>query len=193
MGNFFSQAGTLLVETLFSIYIVSVLLRFLFQIVRADFYNPFSQFLVRFTNPPLLPLRRVIPGLGGIDLASVVLLLLLQALKLFLLAAIQGVTPQPGIMLVLAVAQLLQLTLWVFIIAIFIRVLASWFATPYGHNPLLDLVTSLTEPLLRPARRYIPPMSGVDLSPIAVLLILQLLLLLISNLLPVVLGALGSP
>lgn len=189
MGNFFTQAGVLLIETLFSIYIVSVLLRFLFQIVRADFYNPFSQFLVRFTNPPLLPLRRVIPGLAGIDLASVVLLLLLQALKLFLLALLQGFAPQPGMIVILSVVQLLELTIWVFIIAIFVRVLASWFANPYGGNPFLDLVTSLTEPLMRPARRFIPPMSGVDLSPIAVLLILQLLLLLISNLLPALLSA----
>lgn len=190
MENFFIQAGTLLVETLFSIYIVSVLLRLLLQISRADFYNPFSQFLVRFTNPPLLPLRRVIPGLAGLDLASVVLLLVLQLLKLFLLALLQGYTPQVGMVVILAIAQLLELTIWVFIIAIFIRVLASWFTAPYGGNPFLDLVTSVTEPLMRPARRYIPPMSGVDLSPIAVLLILQLLLLLISNLLPALLSPL---
>jgi len=191
MGNFFSQAGGLLIETIFSIYIVSVLLRFLFQMVRADFYNPFSQFLVRFTNPPLLPLRRVIPGLMGIDLASVVLLLALQILKLYLLALLQGYAPKVGVLIVLAIAQLLELTLWVFIIAIFIRVLASWFSNGYARNPLLDLVASLTEPLMRPARRYIPPVSGVDLSPIAILLILQLLLLFITNVLPAILTALG--
>lgn len=186
MGNFFTQAGSLIVQTVFGIAILTVMLRFLLQLVRADFYNPFSQFLVKFSNPLLLPLRRIIPGLGGIDLASVVLLLLLKGLELFLLLALAGGAPQLGLIVVIAIADLIELVLWIFIVAIFVRVLASWF-NPHGGHPLMDLLISLTEPLMRPARRLIPPLGGMDLSPIAVLLLLQIGLLLLHNLMPTLL------
>ena len=181
MNGFFADAGILIVTTVFGLYIFSVLLRFLFQLVRADFYNPFSQFLVRFTNPPLLPLRRVVPGFGGIDLASVVLLLILESLRLNLVAKQQCVSPSFVPLFVLAIFELLETTLWIFIIAVFVRVLASWFM-PHSDNPIMDLLVSLTEPLMRPARRLIPPISGLDLSPIAVLLLLQIGLLLMGYL-----------
>lgn len=181
MNGFFADAGILIVNTVFGLYIFSVLLRFLFQLVRADFYNPFSQFLVRFTNPPLLPLRRVVPGFGGIDLASIVLLLTLETLRLYLVAKLQGVSPAFVPLFVLAIFELVETTLWIFIIAVFVRVLASWFS-PHSDNPLMDLLVSLTEPLMRPARRLIPPISGLDLSPIAVLLLLQIGLLLVGYL-----------
>lgn len=187
MGNFFTQAGSLIVQTVFGIVILTVMLRFLLQVVRADFYNPFSQFLVKFSNPLLLPLRRIIPGLGGIDLASVVLLLALKLLELFLLAALAGGVPHFGLLLIIAITDLIELVLWIFIIAIFVRVIASWL-NPYGGHPLTDLLNSLTEPLLRPARRLIPPIAGMDLSPIAVLLLLQIGLLLLHNLVPALLA-----
>lgn len=178
MGSYFTQAGVFLIETLFGLYISALLLRFLFQLVRADFYNPFSQFLVKVTNPPLLPLRRIIPGWGGIDLASVVLLLALQVLKLLLVVLLYGRSATPAGLALLAVAQLLELVLWVFLIAILVRVLLSWVA-PYSRHPLTDLLYSLTEPLMRPARRWIPPIAGLDLSPILVLVLLQLALMLL--------------
>lgn len=184
MGNFFIQAGSLIIHTVFGLFIVTVLLRFLLQIVRADFYNPFAQFIVKLSNPLLLPLRRIIPGVGGIDWASVVLLLILQTVKLLLLGILSGYGVQPVALALRAVVELVELTLWVYIIAVFVRVLASWFASPYGGNPLMDVLISLTEPLMRPARRLIPAVSGIDLSPIAVLLFLQILLLLVANLTP---------
>lgn len=190
MSTFFVQAGSLIIHTVFGLFILTVLLRFLLQLVRADFYNPFAQFIVRFSNPLLLPLRRVIPGLGGIDLAAVVLLLALEWLKLFLLAALAGSSPPIPFLLLAGVIDLLELTVWVFIIAVFIRVIASWF-NPYGDNPLMEAVTQLTEPLMRPARRMIPTFSGIDLSPIAVLLLLQIVLLLLANIGPALAGSLN--
>jgi YggT family protein len=178
MSGYFSDAAVFLVETVFGIYILMVLLRFLFQLVRADFYNPFSQFLVRLTNPPLLPLRRIIPGLGGIDVASIILLLALQVLKLFLIVLIRGHIANPIGMVVLSLAQLLELTIWVFLVAIFVRIILSWLA-PYSDHPVTGLLISLTEPLMRPARRLLPPISGLDLSPIIVLILLQLTLILV--------------
>jgi YggT family protein len=178
MSAYLGQAAVFLVETVFGIYILMVLLRLLFQLVRADFYNPFSQFLVRLTNPPLLPLRRIVPGLGGIDVASIILLLALQVLKLFLVVLINGYAATPIGMVVLSLAQLLELTVWVFLIAIFVRIILSWIA-PHSHHPMTALLISLTEPLMRPARRLLPPISGLDLSPIIVLILLQLTLMLV--------------
>lgn len=177
----FGQAAVFLIDTLFWLYILAVLLRFLLQVVRADFHNPFSQALVVITNPAVLPFRRVIPGLYGIDLASVVLLLVLQCLKNYIIGLIYGYPYKLVGLVVVSAVQLLQLTIYVFIVAIFIRVILSWIA-PYGrYNPAMGLLISLTEPLMRPARRLVPPISGLDLSPIGVFILLYLTLILIVS------------
>lgn len=180
MTPYFSQAGLYLIQVLFGFYILAVMLRLLFQLVRADFYNPFAQFLVSLTNPPLLPLRRVIPPAGGIDLASVVLLVGLQMAEIYLLAWLQGTRAAFGGVLLLSVARLIELAVWVYIVAILIRVVLSW-VNPHGmgRHPVGDLLYSLTEPMLAPARRLIPNLGGLDISPIAVFVLLQLTLILI--------------
>nr|VFJ61147.1 MAG: YggT family protein [Candidatus Kentron sp. FM]VFJ67125.1 MAG: YggT family protein [Candidatus Kentron sp. FM]VFK12676.1 MAG: YggT family protein [Candidatus Kentron sp. FM] len=169
-------AGAFLVETLLGLYIMAVMLRFLLQVVHADFYNPFSQFLVKITNPPLRPLRRVIPGLWGVDLASVVLLLGLKSAEIWLISTMLGGGSSVGI-LIAALAKLLELAIFIFVFAIIIHVIMSW-VNPHVYNPLVSLLYSLTEPLLGPARRWIPPISGLDLSPILVIVGLQLILML---------------
>jgi len=161
-----------LVSTLFELYILALLLRFMLQQVRADFYNPVSQFLVRVTNPPLRPLRRMIPGWRGIDIASLVLLLALQLLLLYLLVMLRGQFPSPIGMIFLALAELLSLTLNIYIFALLIQAILSW-VNPGSYHPVNGLLYSLNEPLLRPARRLLPPISGLDLSPLVVLLALQ--------------------
>jgi YggT family protein len=183
VNSFLTEAGILLVEVVFGLYLLAVLLRFLFQLARADFYNPISQFLVAFTNPLLKPLRRLIPGLYGIDLASLVLLLVLKCIELYLLLLLGGVAVQWLPIVAAATVDLLRLTLNVYFFAILIRVILSWFM-PYGihQNPAGSLLVSLTEPLLRPARRLIPPIGGLDLSPIAVIVILQLMQLALAHL-----------
>ena len=179
-ANPISQALVFLIDILVGLYILAVLLRFLFQAVRADFYNPFSQALVTITNPMLTPLRRLIPGLYGIDLAAIVLLLILQCLKNFIIWLIQGVQPKVMGLVVISAVELLQLTLWVFIVAIFVRVILSWIS-PYAtrQNPMVGLLNNITDPLMRPARQMIPPMGGLDLSPIAVFVLLYLTIILI--------------
>jgi YggT family protein len=179
MGGPFGQAAVFLIGTLFWLYILAVLLRFLFQLVRADFYNPFSQALVAITNPTLLPLRRMIPDLYGIDFAALVLLLVLQVVKNVLLGLIFGQWYNLLGLIVYSAAELLQMTVYLFIFLIFIRVLLSWVAPYGGHNPVTGLLFSVTEPLMRPARRLIPPLSGLDLSPVAVFILLYLTLILI--------------
>lgn len=177
--TYFSQAGLYLIQLVFGFYILLVLLRLLFQLVRASFYNPISQFIVTLTQPPLQFLRRFIPGLFGVDMAAVVLLLVLQTLEIYVIAWLQGASPAVGGVAVIAIAQLIEFTVYVFIVAIFIRIILSW-VNPYGtRHPVGDLLYSLTEPLLAPARRLIPPIGGLDLSPIAVFVLLQLTLILI--------------
>ncbi len=179
MGTpYVSNAGEFLVTTAFGLYVLAVMLRFLLQWVRADFYNPVSQFLVKITNPPLKPLRRFIPGYAGVDLASVVLMLLLKTLEWYILLWLKGVPGSPGGVFFLAIADLLSLAINVFLVAILIQVILSW-VNPGVHNPVSGLLWRLNEPLLGPARRLLPPISGLDLSPILVLILLQLLKLLL--------------
>ena len=172
-GQYFGNAGVFLVQTLFGIYTLAVMLRFLLQWVRADFYNPLVQFLVKITNPVLIPLRRFIPGLFGLDMAAVVLILALKMLEWFLVYAIVGrEVGLPGLV-ILALADTLSLLVNVMFWAIIIRAVLSW-VNPDYRQPVVALLVQLTEPLLRPARGLIPPISGFDLSPIAVLILLQL-------------------
>ncbi len=179
-GNYAEHAGVFLVQTLFGLYILAVMLRFLLQWVRADFYNPVSQFLVKVTNPLLKPLRRIVPGFWGADLAAVLLMLLLQMLQLFLVGIMVGQTFRPLGVLVMSIGELLSLTVYVFMFAILIQVVLSWIQ-PGSYNPVIGLVNRIAEPLLAPARRLIPPISGLDLSPLAVLILLQLTLILLVS------------
>ena len=179
MGNpYIDNAATFLVEVVFGIYILVVMLRFLFQLFRADFYNPVSQLLVKLTNPPLQPLRRVVPGVFGIDTASIVLLIALQAVELWLVYNIGGATTSPAGLVLLTIAELLALTLNVFMVSIFIIVVISWI-NPGSYNPMLSLLHSLTEPLLRPLRQALPPAGGFDFSPLLALILVMLLKLLV--------------
>ena len=172
-GNYVGNAATFLIETLFGLYILIVMLRFLLQWVRADFYNPVSQFIVKATQPALAPLRRVIPGFGGADLAAVVLMFALKFVELWLITGLLGIAPHVSGLAILCIAELLGLLINVFIFAILIQVIVSW-VNPGMYNPVMGLLHSLNEPLLAPARRLIPPISGLDLSPIAVIICLQL-------------------
>lgn len=174
-GSYIGNAATFVVETIFSLYILIVMLRLLLQLVRADFYNPVSQGIVRATQPPLKALRRVIPGVAGIDLASVVLLLGLQMIELWLVLLMLGRDAALAGLVMLSIARLLELLIYVFMFAIFALVILSW-VQPNAYNPVVGLINSIASPLMRPARRLLPPMGGLDLSPIVVLLVLGVLL-----------------
>jgi YggT family protein len=179
MGSgYFSNAGVFLIDSLFGLYISAVLLRLLFQIVRADFYNPLCQAIVTVTNPVLRPLRRYIPALAGIDSASVLLIVVLQLVNTWLVALVVGVSPKFGGLLVVAVAEIVNKTIWIFMGAVIAQFVLSWVA-PGGYNPVIGVINALSEPLLGPARRILPPLGGrLDLSPMVVMIVLQLLLLL---------------
>jgi YggT family protein len=179
MGNgYVTNPLGFLVSTLFGLYILMVMLRFLMGWVRADFYNPISQFLVRLTNPVLAPLRQVIPPAGRVDMATVLLLLLLQMLELLILSWLKGAhVPFIGL-LVWALAELLSLALNVFLFSILIQVILSW-VSPGTYNSVSSILYSLNEPLLTPVRKFLPPMGGIDLSPLVVIIGIQVLKMLL--------------
>ena len=177
MSGYFNDAGSFLVEMVFSLYMLAVLLRFLLQLIRADF-DPLTRAVVTVTEPPLRYLRRVVPGLRGVDLSPIVLLLIVAVVKVFLLFVMHGVAPKPGAVLVLALADCLKFAVYVVIAAVFVRAIMSWFNPP-GYNPVLRLLNDITEPFLTPVRKVLPAMGGLDLSPIIMFIVLTLVLKLV--------------
>ncbi|WP_369985713.1 YggT family protein [Thalassolituus sp.] len=175
MGSPLTQAGLLLVNAIGSIVLLIVMMRFLLQLVRADFYNPISQMIVKFTNPMLIPLRRVIPGFGGLDVASLVLAVGVQYLILALILMLAtGGANLPFIEMVgWAFVGILKLLFSIYFWGMLIVVIASWVA-PGSYNPALILINQLLEPLIRPIRKILPDMGGLDLSPLVVMLGIQL-------------------
>ena len=162
-----------IIDTLFSLYILAIVLRFLFQWTRADFYNPISQFLVKITHPPLKVMRRFVPSIGKIDTSSIVLALALQMLADFSILALKGVMVSIVALIIVSFTQLLSLLINVFIFSVFARAILSWFDTG-NYNSASSLLQSLTEPLLNMCRKVIPDLGGIDLSPLAALVVLQL-------------------
>ncbi|MFT4563658.1 MAG: YggT family protein [Gammaproteobacteria bacterium] len=177
-GSYFANAGVFLVDTVFGIYLLAVMLRFFLQLVRADFYNPLCQAIVTITNPPLRILRRFVPPIRTIDTSSILLMIILQLTSSYLVVVLLGVAPSPMGLLVGTIAELLSKTIYLFMFAILIQIVASWIA-PGSYNPILDLLDSLTAPIMRPARNLLPPMGGIDLSPMLAIIGLTLSLMLI--------------
>lgn len=176
--GYLSSPMAFLVDITFSLYIMVVMLRFLLQWARADFYNPLAQFLVRITQPVLHPFRRIVPGWGGVDLPALVVMVLLQMLALALLMMIAGVSPRIDYLILRTPAELISLLLNIYLIAIFMRVLLSWI-NPHGYNPAMTIILSLTEPVMRPFRAIIPPIAGIDLSPLAAIVAIQVVRMLV--------------
>lgn len=163
-----------IISTLGTLYVSLVLIRFLAQLVRADYYNPVSKALVKFTNPLLVPLRKIIPGIMGIDFAALVLAILLQAALLqsvYLLGGIGLVNP---FMLVLwAIVALLSLLAGMYFWGLIIIMIASWVAQG-SNNPALGLLQQIVAPVLAPFRKILPPFGVLDLSPILLFMLLNI-------------------
>lgn len=158
-----------LIDTLFDIYIAILLIRFLLQYVGADFYNPISQFIVKATQKPVFIARRFIPGFRGLDLATLVLVLVFILIKLTILYAIGGIQPSIVGIVIQGLYDLIQLIIDIFIFAIFVQAILSWI-NPDPYNPVSGLLRSLTSPILSPIRKHLPAMGGFDFSPIIALI-----------------------
>lgn len=173
MGSSFGQLIVLVVNTLGHLVMLALLLRFLLQASRADFYNPVSQALVKMTAPVLNPLRRLIPAWRNLDLATLLVALLFGTLASALMIFSAGyVLPGIGTLLSWAFLGMLSYILKIYFWGLLISVIVSWVA-PYSGNPALLLIQQILEPLQRLFRKVIPPMGGLDLSPIFIFLGIQ--------------------
>ena len=174
-----TNAFAFLIQTLVHLYLVVMLLRILVEAVRADFYNPVVQVLTRLTDPLVRPLARVVPNIGRINTAAVVVLYLVQLAGLFLVLIVSGRTPDPVVLSLLALRELLRLLLTLYIILIIVGVILSW----VGHNvrhPIVPLVFQLVDPVLAPIRRVLPALGGFDLSPLVAIIGIQFLIILLG-------------
>lgn len=172
-SNYVTDPLVFLIDTLFSLYILAVMLRFLLQWTQADFYNPISQFLVKITHPPLRVMRRFIPAVGRIDSSTLVLALVLQILANFTILAVKGLSISIVALTILSFTDLLKMVLDIFVYAIFAGAILSWFA-PGNYGGASSLLYNLTDPMLNVCRRVMPDLGGIDLSPLAALVLLQL-------------------
>ena len=180
-GGYFTQAGVFLIEVTFGLYVIAVMLRFLLATVRADFHNQVSQFIVKITNPPITFLRRFIPSFMAIDWATLVLMFVIQLVAIVLtVLLIAGGVPAPMGLLVMTIAELLKTLVYLYLFIIIVQVVISWI-NPGAYNPITVIMFQLTEPVLRPARKLIPPAGGFDWSALVVLIVLQLALILIVS------------
>lgn len=168
-----------LVKTLTDLYMLTFLLRFIMQWTRADFFNPFGEAIVRITNPLVVPARRLLPTAGGVDLPTLVVLILLQALATLVLLRLVGVSTPPEIFAYFVVLRLVDLTLWFYTIAIIVYVILSWVGQG-RYSPVGAMLADLIDPIMRPVRRIVPPIGGLDLSPLIVLILLQFVVRLLN-------------
>lgn len=171
-----AQALIYVLQTLGQLYILLILLRFVLQMVRADFYNPISQFVVKATQPLLLPVRRIVPGYGGLDFASLVLAFLVHLALSVLTLVIAGLPVAELMPLVIpwVVLSLASLMVKIFFFALIISVILSWVAQG-SRNPAVLLINQLCEPILGRIRRLLPDLGGIDISPIFAFIALNLL------------------
>lgn len=153
-------------------YTLILMLRFLLQWTRADFYNPMSQMVVKLSNPVVSPLRHIIPGYGGLDLATLFLVFALTFAKLLLLSALGVYAFSIGPILLAMCIDVIMLTLDIFLFVIFLQAILSWL-NPDPYHPLAKVLFNLSRPVLQPLRRTIPPVGGIDITPmIAIIIIL---------------------
>lgn len=177
MAGTFNNAGLFLISTLFDLYIFVLLVRFILAYVRADYFNPLTQIFIKLTQPIISPLRRLIPNYKNIELATILLALVLEFVKFFLFAVILKSMPNIAGVIILALADGLRSLINIFFYAILLQAIISWIHQ--GYSPASDLLQKITLPVMRPFHRFIPPIGGIDLSPIPAMLVLQLIIIML--------------
>ena len=175
----FGQIGIYLVDTVFAFFVLLLLARFHFQWLRVPFRNPVGEFVLATTSWMVMPVRRVIPSLAGLDLATLLLAFALQCLAIWIKAEIVGVEPALPAVLGIAALDLLRYSLYILVFALIVQFILSW-VNPYA--PLAPVFDTIVRPFLRPIRRFVPPIANIDLSPAILFIIVQVVLLLVGAL-----------
>lgn len=177
--NALNNAGVFLISTLFDLYLMVLVIRLLLAFARADFYNPVTQLIVKITQPIVNPVRRFLPNTGKVELATVFWIILLEAIKFIFIGLLLFGMPNIVGVVLLTIADICKSILNTLFYAIIISAILSWIQQ--SHSPVGRLLTQLTAPIMRPAQRLIPPISGFDLSPIPVLILLQVIMIVIVS------------
>jgi YggT family protein len=172
-----------IISTIAQLFLLIMLLRFWLPFLRADFRNPIAQGILRLTSPLVVPVRRVIPPIGRLDTATVIVAFVLQYLTILIILTISGITAGILPITITASVDLVLLSVRLFTFAIFIHIILSWVA-PGTYNPATAFIAMLVEPVMRPFRRYIPTIGGLDISPIFAIIGLQAIAIYISTLRP---------
>lgn len=175
----FTQIGVFLVDTVVAFFVFLLLARFHFQWLRVPFRNPVGEFVLATTSWLVVPTRRVVPGLAGLDLPTLLLAWLLQALGLWAQAAMLGAEPGALTVAAIALVDLLRYSLYILVFAVIVQALLSWI-NPY--TPMAPVFDALTRPFLRPLRRFVPLAGNIDLTPLILLVILYVLLIMVNHL-----------
>ncbi|ANO50349.1 YggT family protein [Woeseia oceani] len=178
-----TQALYFIIGAVTQLVLLLFLLRFWLPLLHVDFRNPLAQGILRLTSPAIVPVRRLLPPVGRIDTATVLILLVLQTLAIVLLLLLTGRMFDPLSIAVVAVIELAAHSLNMFFFAVLISVILSWLA-PQTYHPVVAMVNSMAEPILRPFRRMLPPLGGLDISPIFALILLQAGVILLRSLRP---------
>ena len=173
MTQNFANAGVFLIQTFFSIYIVLILLRFLMQVSRADYYNPICQAIVKLTDPGIKPLKKILPTVKRVDFATLTVALVVQLIAISLVMFLKGGYLFHPAYLAWSLLGMVSTILDIYFFSLLIMVISSWIA-PQTSHPALALVHQLTEPICTPARKLLPPMGGIDFSIILVFVAITL-------------------
>ena len=173
------RIGVYLIDIVATFFVVSLLLRFHFQWLRVPFRNPVGQFVLATTNWMVVPVRRVVPGLAGLDLGTLILAWLVQALGLWLKLLLVGAEPALGMLAMVAALDLLRYSIYILMVALIVQAVMSW-VNPY--TPLAPVFEAATRPFLGPLRRFVPPLGGVDITPLVLLVLLQIVLFILAEL-----------
>ena len=167
-----TQPLNFVLKTFTHLYLLLLLLRFWLPVLRADFRNPVAQGVLRITSPLVIPLRRFVPAIGRVDTATVLVAFTIEYLLILLLLTLSRITPEFLPIAITAIMDLAVLSLNMFFFVILIKIIMSWVA-PNNYNPVTAMLTTISEPVLRPFRRILPPIGGIDISPIFAIVIIQ--------------------
>ena len=183
MPSNIASAVVFIVNSLAQLYLFVMLLSLWLPWLGADFLNPIAQAILKLTSPIVVPVRRIVPPLGRLDTATVLVAFIIQYITILLVLLILGQTAGFAPIAITALVNLVLLSLKLFVFAIIIRVILSWFA-PAGYNPGIALIQTMTDRILAPFRRIIPPMGGLDISPIFAIILIMALTIVVAGLKP---------
>ncbi len=169
-----AQAGAYIVQTIFGLYVIAIMLRFLMQVAKTDYYNPICQAIVKITDPGIKPFGTILPTFAGINFATLGAAFVIQLVAVVLIMMLSGGPVFHPLYIAWVLVGLFSLIFDIYFYSLIVMVIASWIA-PYSNHPALTLVQQLTEPLCGPARKLLPPMGGLDFSIILVFLFITII------------------